>query len=79
MEELQPLCQCGSIVPPDEIIKINCLQMAVDHQSIDPLAFAKEMYNWVKDGKEKINHDEFEQFIDSRIRLLTNDLGKKAE
>lgn len=35
-------------VPNDEILKLNCLQMAIDFRAIDPLATAKDMFAWVK-------------------------------
>lgn len=38
----------GTMVPPDEIIKLQCLQMAIDFRAADIMAFAKEMYDWVK-------------------------------
>lgn len=44
----------GTMVPPDEIIKLQCLQMAVDLRNsnpldiTDPIKMAKEMFNWVK-------------------------------
>ena len=39
----------GTTVPPDEIIKLNCLQMAIDYKFIDPIKVAKEMFEWVKE------------------------------
>lgn len=50
MEELTELKSSETIlVPPDEVIKLQLLQMAIDSRSVDPLGFAKEMYNWVKE------------------------------
>lgn len=50
MTEEALLPQEGTTVPPDEIIKLNCLQMAIDSRHISPLEFAKEMYSWVKES-----------------------------
>lgn len=50
MEELTKLKASEIIpVPPDEVIKLQCLQMAIDSGHKAPLDFAKEMYAWVKD------------------------------
>lgn len=50
MTEETLLPQEGFTTPPDEIIKLNCLQMAIDSKHASPLEFAKEMYNWVKES-----------------------------
>lgn len=47
-KELNRECEIG--VPPDEVIKLNCLQMAIDHNFIDPIGAAKEMYTWIKES-----------------------------
>lgn len=53
MEELTELKSSETIlVPPDEIIKLQLLQMAIDSRNINPLEFAKEMYEWVKAGSQ---------------------------
>lgn len=42
----------GTMVPPDEIIKLQCLQMAIDARTCDAIGYAKEMYDWVKGKPE---------------------------
>lgn len=50
MEEFTELKSSETIpVPPDEVIKLQCLQMATDYRSADVVAFAKEMYEWIKE------------------------------
>lgn len=57
----------GITTPPDEIIKLNCLQMAIDYKACDAIAYAKEMYEWVKEPKAEkwtINSDEVKYSYD---------------
>lgn len=54
MEELTELKSSDTIpVPPDEVIKLQLLQMAIDSGNIAPLDFAKEMYEWVKANSDR--------------------------
>lgn len=61
----------GITVPPDEIIKLNCLQMAIDYKSGDPLAFAKEMHSWIKECWTVINKEATEITIEKNGETIT--------
>lgn len=51
MEELAEIKSSETIpVPPDEVIKLQCLQMAIEYKAIDPVSYAKEMFVWIKEG-----------------------------
>lgn len=47
----------GITVPPDEIIKLNCLQMAIDCRACDAIGYAKEMYSWIKEDSPRRQPD----------------------
>lgn len=58
MQEETKLPQDWHSAPSDEVIKLNCLQMAIDYKSNNPLEFAKEMYNWIKEKEWTVVHKE---------------------
>lgn len=78
MEELTELKSSETIpVPPDEVIKLQLLQMAIDSRSVDPLGFAKEMYEWVKevDLRESIVGESWKEYGNKYTTDLTGSSG----
>jgi len=53
MTEENILPELGTTVPPDEIIKLQCLQLAIQSHSCDPLEMAKSVFKWVKEQEMK--------------------------